>query len=541
MRGADIVAQSLNACGVRTVFALSGNQIMPIFDAALDADLRLIHTRHEACAVFMAEAHAQLSGQIGVAMVTAGPGFAGALPAMYSANWSETPVLLLSGDSPLAKDGWGAFQELDQCAMAAPVTKHTIRAKSADTLGDDLARAISIARSGRPGPVHVALPADVLMAQTNAPVPAESAFARQPLAPQPCDIDGLLSALANAQRPVILTGPALNQTRAGDVLRGLSEATGAPVVPMESPRALRDPALGRFADCLLRADLVISLGKAFDYTVGYGREGVFPADVPVFAVAPDAPALERAERALGARLAGRINADADLCAEAMIKSAPSRSDDRAGWHEEVQVALANRDVEPIPPTGEGVVPRDVAEALQAVVEKAGDAVYVADGGEFGQWMQGFIDAPARVMNGASGAIASAFGNAIGAQVARPDATVICTCGDGTAGFYFGELDTAVREGAKAIFVIGNDARWNAEHMLQLRQFGPERLTGCDLLPTRYDLAAAGLGCHGEHVTRTEELAPALERAMASGLPAVINVKLNAQPAPVFAKDAPGAH
>jgi acetolactate synthase-1/2/3 large subunit len=310
---------------------------------------------------------------------------------------------------------------------------------------------------------------------------------------------------------------------------------------MESPRALRDPALGRFAECLLRADLVISLGKAFDYTVGYGREGVFPADVPVFAVAPDAPALERAERALGARLAGRINADADLCAEAMIKSAPTRSDDRAGWQEEVQVALANRDVEPIPPTGEGVVPRDVAEALQAVVEKAGDAVYVADGGEFGQWMQGFIDAPARVMNGASGAIASAFGNAIGAQVARPGATVICTCGDGTAGFYLGELDTAVREGAKAIFVIGNDARWNAEHMLQLRQFGPDRLTGCDLLPTRYDLAAAGLGCHGEHVTRADELAPALERAMASGLPAVINVKLDAQPAPVFAKDAPGAH
>ena len=271
------------------------------------------------------------------------------------------------------------------------------------------------------------------------------------------------------------------------------------------------------------------------------REGVFPADAPVFAVAPDAAAFERAEHALGARLAGQIKADADLCAEAIIKSAPSRSNGRTGWHEEVQTALANRDVEPIPPTGEGVVPRDVADALQAVVEKAGDAVYVADGGEFGQWMQGFIFAPARVMNGASGAIASAFGNAIGAQVARPGATVICTCGDGTAGFYLGELDTAVRAGANAIFVIGNDARWNAEHMLQLRQFGPDRLTGCDLLPTRYDLAAAGLGCHGEHVTHADELAPALERALASGKPAVINIKLDAQPAPVFAKDAAGAH
>lgn len=540
MRGADIVAQSLAACGTRTVFALSGNQIMPIFDAALDTDLRLIHTRHEACAVFMAEAHAQLNGGVGVALVTAGPGFANALSAMFSCHWSETPVVLLAGDSPLAQDGKGAFHELDQCAMAGPVTKHTIRVKSADTLGDDLARAISIAQSGRPGPVHVALPADVLMAQTNAPVPAADAFARKPNPPRDGEMGILIDALATAERPVILTGPAMNETRAGELLLALSEAAGAPVVPLESPRALRDPALGAFAECLAQADLVVCLGKQFDYTIRYGEEGAFPPGAPVFAVAPDAPALERARRVLGERLAGQVTADAGLCAEAIIKAAP-RSDGRSGWREEVHAALANREMEPIPSTGQGVVPRDVADALQAVIEKSREAVYVADGGEFGQWMQGFIEAPARVMNGASAAIASAFGNAIGAQIARPEATVICTCGDGTAGFYLGELDTAVREGANAIFVIGNDACWNAEHMLQLRQFGPERLTGCDLLPSRYDKAAEALGCHGEHVTYAGELALALERALASGLPAVINVKLDAQPAPVFAKGAPGAH
>jgi len=541
MRGADIVAQSLAAAGVETVFALSGNQIMPIFDAALDTDLRLIHTRHEAGAVFMAEAYAQLTGDIGVAMVTAGPGFAGALSAMFSCRWSETPVLLLSGDAPLSRDGWGAFQELDQCAMAAPVSKYTIRAKSEHTLGQDLARAIAIARSGRPGPVHVALPADVLMAQTNAPVPPATAFDRQPLPPTRGDVDMLADALAAASRPVIVAGPALNETRAGELIAALSETTGAPVVPMESPRALRDPALGRFADSLAQADLVISLGKQFDYTLGYGAERLFAPDARIIAIAPDRPALARAERALGARLSGQIEADADLVAQDVVRAENRPGDDRADWRAAVAEALANRDVDPIPPTGDGVVPRDVATALQSALDGARNAVYVADGGEFGQWMQGFMEAPARVMNGASGAIASAFGNAIGAQIARPDATVICTLGDGTAGFYLGELDTAVREGANAIFIIGNDARWNAEHMLQLRQFGPDRLTGCDLLPTRYDLAAAGLGCHGEHVTRADELAPALERAMASGLPAVINIKLDAQPAPVFAPDAPGAH
>ncbi len=540
MRGADIVAQSLAKSGVKTVFALSGNQIMSIFDAALDTDLRLVHTRHEAGAVFMAEAHAQLTSDIGVAMVTAGPGFAGALSAMYSAYTSETPVVLLSGDSPLARDGLGAFHELDQCAMAAPVTKYTIRLRSAHTLGQDLARAISIARSGRPGPVHLALPADVLTAQTDATLPPVEAFARQPNPPRESDIDTLTEAFAAAERPMVLTGPAMTYTRAGNLLSALCEATGAPVVPMESPRALRDPALGRFADMLSQADLIVSLGKRFDYTVRFGEEGVFASRAKVFAIAPDALALDRAERALEHRLTGRIIADADLCAERLIRAAKSVSG-RNGWPSEVEQALANRDFDPPPASGEGAAPWEVGRVLQQAVESADNAIYVADGGEFGQWMQGFINAPRRVMNGVSAAIGSAMGNAIGAQIADPDATVICTLGDGTAGFYLGELDTAVREGANAIFVIGNDACWNAERMLQIREFGMDRQTGCDLLPTRYDLAAEGLGAHGEYVTSAEGLQPALERALSSGKPACINVKLDAQPAPVFAQDAPGAH
>ena len=540
MRGADIVTQSLAVCGAKTVFALSGNQIMPIFDAALESDIRLIHTRHEACAVFMAEAHAQLTGDIGVALVTAGPGFANALSAMFSAMTSETPVLLLSGDSPLAQDGRGAFHELDQTAMAAPVTKASVRVKSAHTLGEDLAWAISLARSGRPGPVHVALPADVLMAETNAPAPPAEAFARRPNLPRESDVEALADALSQAERPLILSGPAMTQTRAGALLAALAEATGAPVVPIESPRAMRDPALGRFAECLQRSDLIVSLGKQFDYTVGYGREGVFPSGARVFAVTPEESARKRAETELDGRLAGCIEADADLCAERLIETM-NANDSGEAWRAEVDEALANRDLDPQPGSGDGVVPLDVARALQDVVDTRGDAIYVADGGEFGQWMQGFVDAPRRVMNGVSGAIASAMGNAIGAQIASPDATVICTLGDGTAGFYLGEFDTAVREGAQVVFVIGNDACWNAERMLQIRQFGEDRQIGCDLLPSRYDKAAEGLGAHGEYVTRAEDLAPALERAIASGLPACINVKLDAQPAPVFATDAPGAH
>jgi len=162
MNGANLLVSTLSTIGVRTIFTLSGNQIMPIFDACIDADIKLIHVRHEAAAVYMAEAWAQLSGDIGVALVTAGPGFANGLSPLYSASASESPVLLLSGDSPLQQDSLGAFQELDQVSVSKSLTRFSKRPQKADELSSDLAKAIKIARSGRMGPVHLALPFDLL-------------------------------------------------------------------------------------------------------------------------------------------------------------------------------------------------------------------------------------------------------------------------------------------------------------------------------------------------------------------------------------------
>src|SRR6056297_3295784 len=164
-RGADILVRALAETGTDTIFALSGNQIMPVFDACIDAGLRIVHTRHEAAAVFMAEAHAQLTGQIGVALVTAGGGLANTGGALFSASESETPVLLLSGDSPVAQDGRGAFQEMDQLGVTSALTRLSIRATRSDALADNVARALDAASGGRPGPVHMALPVDVLTAQ----------------------------------------------------------------------------------------------------------------------------------------------------------------------------------------------------------------------------------------------------------------------------------------------------------------------------------------------------------------------------------------
>src|SRR3954464_2520845 len=195
LRGADLLARSLAAAGTKHLFALSGNHVMPVFDAALDAGLHLVHVRHEAAAVHMADAWGRLTGDPGIALVTGGPGHANAVGALYTALASESPLVLISGHAPLAELGKGAFQEMDQAAMAAPVTKASWVAQSADTLAADILRAWREAKSGTPGPVHLSVPNDVLDATTTA-VPARAAFG-----PSEESGGGSAFSLGTAQRP----------------------------------------------------------------------------------------------------------------------------------------------------------------------------------------------------------------------------------------------------------------------------------------------------------------------------------------------------
>src|SRR3954465_9460762 len=262
MRGADLLARTLAAVGTKHVFALSGNHVMPIFDAALDAKLSLIHVRHEAAAVHMADAWGRLSGEPGVALVTGGPGHANAVGALYTALASESPLVLISGHAPLNELGKGAFQEMSQAALAAPLTKASWVVQSADTLAADIVKAWHEAKSGRPGPVHLSIPNDVLDAATTVAVPAHAAFG-----PSEEKDDGNAVSLGAAQRPLIIAGPAA--MRKGT--RELEEATGIPVIGMESPRGINDPSLGRLAEVLARADLVLLLGKRVDFTLKFGK------------------------------------------------------------------------------------------------------------------------------------------------------------------------------------------------------------------------------------------------------------------------------
>ena len=166
LRGADALVRALALAGVKKIFTLSGNHIMPVFDAAFEAGIELIHTRHEAATVHMADAFARITGEVGIALVTGGPGHANAISALYTAQMAESPVVLLSGHAPLSQLGKGAFQEMRQAELAAPMCKASTTCMSADQIAADIARAISLARSGRPGPMHLSLPTDVLEALT---------------------------------------------------------------------------------------------------------------------------------------------------------------------------------------------------------------------------------------------------------------------------------------------------------------------------------------------------------------------------------------
>ncbi|MBZ8134284.1 thiamine pyrophosphate-binding protein [Afifella sp. IM 167] len=535
MRGADSLASMMADCGVRTVFSLSGNQIMPLYDAMIEPGIRIVHTRHEAAAVSMADGFAQVSGGIGVALVTAAPGFANALGALYSARMSESPVVFLSGDSPVERDGSGAFQEFAQVEAARPFVKASRRVMAAGDLAAAFAEAAALARAGRPGPVHLALPFDVLNAEvgTGAGAPARASIAPAEI---PADaVSQALDILRGADRPIILTGPALSPSRQPELAGRLEAALGAPVISMESPRGLRDPALGAAADVLGEADAVLYLGKTVDFTSGFGAP--FKA-AKVVVADPEPQMLERARANLGEALALAVLAGPLAFAEALIGAAGEPAD-RSDWGGKMTEALAFRS---FPAPNGAILPHEIALAVGAELAEAGDPILVCDGGEFGQWAQGFASAPARIINGASGAIGASIAYAIGAKIARPEATVIAMMGDGTSGFHFAEFETAARESAAILAVIGNDQRWNAEYQIQLREYGPNRTIGCELsADARYDIAAAALGCHGEHVESREGLAPALARARGTGLPACINVAMQPIPAPVFSAGAKGAH
>ena len=438
LRGADIVAMTLERMGVDRIFSVSGNHVMPLYDALIDTRIGLIHARHEAACVHMADAYSRVTGQIGVALVTGGPGHTNAIAALYTALGSEAPMLLLSGHASRAELGRGAFQELRQADMAKPVTKASWTLDAARSAGHELARAAGMARSGRPGPVHVSLPADVLDDEVDPhsglwPEP-EDALAVPILLPAR-DAAFIVEQVHAAARPLVLCGPSLSGTDGKAWMSRIEEALGVPAFAMDSPRGINDPRLGAFAEILAQADLIVLIGKPLDFTLRFGDAPAVQATCAFIVVDPDAARLALVSAQKGERVRLAALADAHQAVDAIIDAArASAQRDAKPWLQEARDAAAFRPADwkhRTPAPAGPVHPLDVCAVLQNFFREHPEATLVCDGGEIGQWPQSMVDAPRRLINGVAGEIGPSLPYALAVKCARPQHPVVAIMGDGT--------------------------------------------------------------------------------------------------------------
>jgi acetolactate synthase I/II/III large subunit len=413
------------------------------------------------------------------------------------------------------------------------VTKASWTAGSVETLGRDIGEAIHLARSGRRGPVHLSLPSDLLDARLDESAvawPDDGPAVSQALGDADCA--RILSALTAAKRPIIVAGPQMSSTGGRDLLAKLEAATGAPAIILESPRGLADATLGALPDLAKRADLVVLLGKALDFSLKWAAAPSFAADVQVVAIDPEAELTARAKREKGDALIFACVADPALAAEKLTARAKQAGD--TAWLAEARRA---RDARPaswqdvVSPTPGRLHPAEVFRTLRPFVERDPEAILICDGGEFAQWGQSMLPVRRRLVNGVAGAIGSSLSFALAARLVESKAPVFAVLGDGTIGFHISEFETAVRRGLPFVAILGNDARWNAESEIQRRDYGANRMHGCELLPIRYDQVVQALGGHGEYVERAADLSAAIERALTSGKPACVNVMIESTAAP----------
>jgi len=276
---AQLVVDALKANSVKHVFALSGDQILSVFECLRNSGIELIHTRHEAAAVHMADAYGRLTGKPGVALVTAGPGHCNTMSALLSANKAESPVVLLSGASSLSLRGQGDFQEIDQADIARSVTKAAWYAEDPVNLAQDVTRALKLATHGRPGTVSLSLPTDLLLQdlsriQAKPPTPLSVTLPPTPKADD-TSLQKIVQMLNEAKNPFIICGPAMTRGECWKICKKLQEITQIPVIPSQSARGVYDPELRRVPQLFGKADVVLLLGKQLDFTLQFGQKKAF--------------------------------------------------------------------------------------------------------------------------------------------------------------------------------------------------------------------------------------------------------------------------
>jgi acetolactate synthase I/II/III large subunit len=530
VHGGRLVARTLRAQGVTTLFTLSGGHVFPIYDGCREEGIALVDVRHEQTAAFAAEGWAKVTRSPGVCALTAGPGVTNGMSAIASASQNDSPMLVLGGRAPAFRWGQGSLQEIDHVPFVSPLTTFAATAASTAAIPGLVYDALSAAVSPRSGPGFVDFPMDVLFAQA-----ADDGRSAESL-PSPWLGDGAdvgsvehaAGLLARAERPVIMAGTGLYWGRGEQSLCELARALGIPVflnglargcVPADDPLAFsrtRGQALG---EC----DLALVIGVPMDFRLGFGDVIAPDASIMAIDVAPPSrphprPVAGELYGALPATLSGLLSACGSGGADVFRG--------RATWvaslrvvEQERRAAEADELADPRAPLHPMRIYGELAQLLDR------DAIVIGDGGDFVSFAGRVLDSFAPgcwVDPGPYGCLGSGPGYALAAKLAFPQRQVVLLVGDGAFGFAGMELDTLARHGVAVVMVIANNGIWALEKFPMEKMYGYSVIA--DLRPeTRYDLVASALGCHAELVSQPDELRPALERAFACGGPAVVNV------------------
>ena len=542
LTGAHLFIRCLKQEGIQKVFTIVGDTILPLVDAAADEGIEFIDTRHEGAAMHMADGYARITGQPAVGIFTGGPGFANAvsgLPAIYT---SESPVIFVAGSAELPEKGMFTFQEIDQTAMAAPVTKGSWLVHDTARIPEYVATAFRTAMSGRPGPVHLTLPIDLqeaVISEDDLPKYMPREYRNMGRAHgDPAGIEEAAALLRGAERPVIIAGNPARYAVAAGQLEALAETTGAPVFTVEQARGLLDdehPLCFGYADGALNpaarrfreADVVLLLGKRLDHRYRFG--GVFGADAKIIQADPSEAEIGR-NRGVSVSLLGDLGAVVDqLTAAAKQGSKRDISNwlrqletDRNGWLDELRSRATGE---------EPMHPLDVFTRIEGLLDD--DTFIVMDGGDYVQWGRSYIRArkPGRFIRlGPLSHLGAAIPYAMAAKLAHPESKVLALMGDGSFGFYTMEYDTCIRHDLPITVVMGNDSTWGIDKNFQLAYF--DRAVGTDLRFIRYDKVVEAIGGYSEYVEKPDEVAPAVERAFASGLPSLVNVVVRSGVSPL---------
>ncbi len=541
--GGSLLAESLAAMAVKDVFALHGGHLDAFLVACPDNGLRLVDTRHEASAGHAADAYARATGgRIGVAVITAGPGFTNALTPMVSAWLDAVPVLFVAGSPPLREVETNPLQGgFDQVAMAAPVCKWAHRITAGERIPDLVEKAVRIATSGRPGPVYLEMPIDVMFAPVGRvmmPLTPNRPAASRP-APPARVVDDILDLLCTARRPVIIAGGGTVLSPSAGPLRTFCERSGVPLASTSRAHGIlpaRHPAYVGGTSAISTTAAVT--GEAPDVVLLAGaRQGLFTGGRSG-AVIPSGAKLIQID-ADGAEIGRLRPADVGLtadCAEtfaALAEAAAGRTwPDFSAWTESLRahrngLAALFEDA-PVETRPGRLHPYHAAKATLAALPA--ETALVCDGGESSGWFDPHLRPPGPglfITNGYLGCLGFAQGAAMGIATAEPGRPVAILTGDGALGFHIGEFDTMVRHGLPIVTVVMNNACWGMSQHGQDIVYGENRRTAVALADTHYEQVAAGFGCHGERVDRYDDIAPAIRRAFAAGKPACVNLIIDA--------------